>query len=77
MLRYILCGVILTILVMDEGRCGLQEDKAREEGIEDYDDDDDYVDEENKFPEDEDYDYEDDDKNGLEDDDEHSEHGEL
>ena len=66
---------------MDEGRCGLQEDKARDEGIEN---DDDYVDEESKFPEDEDYDYDDEDENGLDDDDyddayddDHSDHGEL
>ena len=82
MLRYLLCGVLLCVVLAEEGKCALQEEDDGEEGVEDYDLDDyaDYVDEEDLNDEDDDdYEYDDDDEDpdDYEYEDGHSVHGEL
>jgi hypothetical protein len=67
MFRYLLCVVLLCVVVAEEGKCALQEEDDGEEGVEDYDldDDADYEDEEDLYDdgygEDEDYEYDEDD----------------
>ena len=84
MLRYFLCGLLLCMVVAEEGKCALQEEDDGEEGVEDYDldDDADYEDEEDlndEDDEDEDYEYDDDDDDpdDYEYEDGHFVHGEL
>ena len=84
MLRFILCGLLLCMVVAEEGKCALQEEGDGEEGVEDYDLDDyaDYEDEEDlndEDEEDEDYEYDDDDDDpdDYEYEDGHFVHGEL
>jgi hypothetical protein len=87
MFRYLLCGVLLCVVVAEEGKCASQEEDHGE-GVEDYDldDDADYEDEEDLYDdedgedgEDEDYEYDedDDDPEDYEYEDRHFVHGEL
>ena len=78
MFRYLLCGVLLCVVVAEEGKCSLHEEDGGE-GVEDYDldDDVDYQDEEDFYDEDDDYEYDDDDPDDYEYEDGHFAHGEL